>query len=456
MEWLRPLARWCADGTAARLADEARDRSGLAVLDWLGAFYAGTEAPEATGYRQAAQMLAEGGAYTPAGEAWLSGCISHIAEVDDGHRLGMLHPGVVSVPPVMALAARRKVTVGQLRAAIAVGYELSVRVGAALGPAHYKKHHSTGTAGSFGAAAAVAAMLDSDEERFLSAFGHAGTQAAGLWQVLDDSAEAAKAAHVGHAVRNGFYAAALASAGVPGAGRVLEGPRGIGAAFGLAIDREALAPASSAGELALATATTKVWPVCGQMHHVLDAVQTLRARGFVPAEEIAEIRIESYAATKEIAGITDPRTPAQARFSTAFCTAALWLTGRISHTSLSMQALSEPEIGILARKVFLVEDPELTAGFPKRRAARVEIVTASGTRMAHTQEGRRGDPEWPLSRKEMDERFKAFAAAQPDDRQRAAREFAALVAEGEADKPLDPRIVSSLVLPAIHDIGKIK
>jgi 2-methylcitrate dehydratase PrpD len=69
------------------------------------------------------------------------------------------------------------------------GYETGVRVGTFLGRSHYQVFHTTGTAGTLAAAAAVAHLLGSDGVTILHALGSAGTQAAGLWEFLRDAAD---------------------------------------------------------------------------------------------------------------------------------------------------------------------------------------------------------------------------------------------------------------------------
>ena len=62
------------------------------------------------------------------------------------------------------------------------------------------------------------------------------------------------------------------------------------------------------------------------------------------------------------------------------------------------------------QKIELTADPELSAAFPGRLAARVEIETADGRKLAHFQPTRKGDPELPLTDGELDEKFLELAA----------------------------------------------
>src|SRR4030095_13999099 len=90
---------------------------------------------------------------------------------------------------------------------------------------HYRHGHPTGTAATFGAAAAAGSLLGLNAEQMLDALGTAGTQAAGLWEFNADGAMS-KHLHPGKAAFNGMLAADLARLGFTGARRILEGERG--------------------------------------------------------------------------------------------------------------------------------------------------------------------------------------------------------------------------------------
>jgi len=108
--------------------------------------------------------------------------------------------------------------------AMIVGYDVALRVLEAAGG--YRAHngqgwHSTGTCGSFGAAAAAARALGLDAERTAWALGLAGSFTGGTWAFLDDGSMS-KRYHPGRAAETGVLAAALARAGFTGPTRVFE------------------------------------------------------------------------------------------------------------------------------------------------------------------------------------------------------------------------------------------
>jgi|LSQX01.1.fsa_nt_gb 2-methylcitrate dehydratase PrpD len=146
-------------------------------------------------------------------------------ELDNVHRGSMFHPGAVVIPAVFAPGEKMRVSGLDLLTAIVVGYEAGVGIGEAAGETHYETWHTTGTCGVFGAAAAAGKLLNLDENAMSWALGNAGTQAAGLWQFLEDGA-LSKPLHPGRATYSGLLAAVMAAWGFTGPHRILKGEKG--------------------------------------------------------------------------------------------------------------------------------------------------------------------------------------------------------------------------------------
>src|SRR5205823_4516976 len=149
-----------------------------------------------------------------------------------------------------------------------------LRVGEAVNPEHYRFFHPTGTAATFGAAAAAGSVLGLDADRMLDALGTAGTQAAGLWEFNADGAMS-KHLHPGKAAFNGVLAADLAAAGFTGATRILEGERGFFRATARSFDAtrvtEGLGTTWKVSENCY-----KMHSCCGHTHSAIDVALDLR------------------------------------------------------------------------------------------------------------------------------------------------------------------------------------
>ena len=107
--------------------------------------------------------------------AAVNAAASHFAEQDDVHNGSVFHPAAVVFPAALAVAQALGSSGRELLAASVAGYEVGIRVGEFLGRSHYKVFHTTGTAGTLAAAAAVGRLLKLTPEQMLHAFGSAGT-----------------------------------------------------------------------------------------------------------------------------------------------------------------------------------------------------------------------------------------------------------------------------------------
>src|SRR5437870_178927 len=232
------LARFAAKLRFEDIPDAVVRRTEDLFLDWFGSALAGKGARPVETIEKFAQQMGSGAGNaqvlisrrltTPYFAAMVNAASSHFAEQDDLHNSSVFHPGTVVFPPALAVAEALASSGRDLITAAVAGYEVGIRVGEFLGRSHYKVFHTTGTAGTIAAAAAVGHLLRLSPDRMLHAFGSAGTQAAGLWEFLRDAADS-KQLHTAHAASAGLMAAHLAHDGFTGAQHVLEGPQGMAA-----------------------------------------------------------------------------------------------------------------------------------------------------------------------------------------------------------------------------------
>ena len=149
------------------LAPEVLHHAKRAVIDWYAATLPGAQVPPATFLERAlAEELDHGEARLALGRratiraaALINGSAAHTVEVDDIFRDGIYHPGAPTIPAALALAQARRATGEAFLRGVIVGYEISTRIGAAMGREHYRYWHNTGTIGCFGAAAAASAAV---------------------------------------------------------------------------------------------------------------------------------------------------------------------------------------------------------------------------------------------------------------------------------------------------------
>src|SRR5260221_7829400 len=149
------------------LQGEVLHHAKRAIIDWYAAAFAGALIPPATLLEVSLKeeldigkaKLLMGRQATTRAAALINGAAAHAAEFDDIYRDGIYHPGAPTIAAALALAQSQGLNGNDLLRSVVVGYEISTRIGAAMGPAHYKYWHNTGTIGCFGAAAACSELL---------------------------------------------------------------------------------------------------------------------------------------------------------------------------------------------------------------------------------------------------------------------------------------------------------
>ena len=398
-----------------------RERTAQALLDWFTAGWSGSEMPLAARYRATAEAafpgggaapVLGGGALTPLGAGFANAAIAHLREIDDAHRAAMLHPGVVAISPVVALAAERTLTQRQMIAGIVAGYETALRLGHALGTRHAALFHATATAGAVGAAAACAVAMGLPAQQLHAALGIGATQSAGLWQLVDDEAHEAKSLHPGFAVRNGMMAAWSARAGLPGARAFMTGPRGLYALLSGEGPIEVVAT-GGADDL-INTTTVKAWPTCAQIFTPLDALKALMDEHPLSAADVAAIDVTIFPHALKIAGVDWPTKAAETPFCLRYAVSALLLNGQLGIAEMEQPRLDDAALLELARKVRVATSDEFQRAFPERRPAEVTVTMADGRVLTARRDLRRGDPEDPFDWPQLQDRMRAFAPQMND------------------------------------------
>lgn len=227
--------------------------------------------------------------YAPATAALFNGMLGHSLDFDDTHSDSSTHPSAPIVPAALAAAEMTGASGRDLLTAIVAGYEVMLRVANALDPtAHYARgFHPTATTDVFGAAAAAGWIFGLDAGKMASAFGVAGSQAAGSLQFLVNGAWN-KRYQVGAAAMNGLIAASLARAGFLGASEAIEGKHGLLVGY----YTDDLQPERAVAGLGTVWKTMKIglkpYPACRYTHAAVDGLIALRAeKGLTPCAPCA-------------------------------------------------------------------------------------------------------------------------------------------------------------------------
>ena len=377
------------------------------------------------------------GRASAAAAAFANGVASHILELDDVHKGSTLHAAAPVIPAALAVAERERATGRAFYLAVALGYEAALRVGEAVNPSHYRFFHPTGTAATFGAAAAAGSLLRLTPDQMTDALGSAGTQAAGLWEFNADGTMS-KHLHPGKAAMNGVLSADLARAGFTGASKILEGDRGFFRAMSTGHDTSRITDGLSV-KWKLVENCYKLHSCCGHTHTAIDVALDLRAAQRWSAVDVLNrlerIEIQTYGPGYEIVRERNPGTPYRAKFSIAYCVAAALLEGVVNLEQFSADRFDgsktiEPSIAKLLPRVEVTVHDDLTSSYPAKWPTRLLLTMGDGTQLRGASDYPRGNPENPVSTRDLEAKF--FALLEPRFGANTARRALAAVQSIEA------------------------
>lgn len=400
------------------------------LLDYLGVVLAGAATETADKMRTFLSKFNDGGKITAIGyrrrtdifkAALVNGITSHILELDDGNRHSIVHSGSAVFSTLLPLIEQENMDGQRAIAGIVAGYETAIRIGSAIQPSHRSRgFHSTATCGTFGAAMAASKGLRLSEREMSCALGIAGTSASGLQQYLEDGSEI-KQYHPGKAALCGLLSAYLAQCGLTAPGNILEGER---AFFQLACDEWNVSEITGnlGQNFSILDVYFKPYAACRHCHAPIEATINIRNKKAVAADNVAKINVFTYKSAADGHSDAHPQSVTGAKMSVPFSVAvALW-TGWAGQNEFSPEFFNNAEILNLAKKVTVREETTLSQLVPKKRPAIVEVVTTDGKIYRERVDLPKGEPENPVTDKEIIKKFKELASCS-----RSAEEIAGIL-----------------------------
>lgn len=388
------------------------------LVDWFGSAVAGHGSRPVASIARFAQVMGAGqGAAeaivsrtsnSPYWAAMANAAASHVAEQDDVHNGSVFHPATVVFPAAVAVAQAMGASGRDLLTASVAGYEVGIRVGEFLGRSHYKVFHTTGTAGTLAAAAAVGHLLKLDAQQMLHALGSAGTQAAGLWEFLRTAADS-KQLHTAHAAAAGVMAAYLAQDGFTGAAQILEGPQGMAA--GMSSDADPAKLVDGLGtRWATAETSFKYHASCRHTHPAADALlQVMQQHRLQPGDLAGVVTHVHQGAIDVLGPVVKPVTVHQSKFSMGTVLALVAQFGHAGLAEFDQHFLSDATQA-LRDKVTMQLDAEVDGAYPRRWIGKVTVITTDGRVLHGRVDEPKGDPGNTLSRDEITAKALRLAA----------------------------------------------
>ena len=409
----KELAAYVVSAQPAAIPQDVRHEAHRALLNYVGCAVGGSREPAVDIALRAlapysgkpiARVLGRHEQLDPLHAALMNGISSHVHDYDDTTPKNYIHPSAPVASALLAYASTQPVTGADFLPAFILGFEAESRVGNAVYPAHYDVGwHITGTAGVFGAAAAIGRLLGLPVQNMVWALGLAATQAAGLREMFGCMG---KAFHPGRSAQNGYLAALLAREGFTGSDSGIEGPRGFAAVQAARHDLSKVT-ARLGVDFDLRENTYKPFPCGIVIHPTIDAcIQIARSHSLKP-QQIAAVRLQVAPLVLDLCNKKHISVGLEGKFSVYHAAAIGLLRGKAGLAEFTDATVNDPDVKVVREsKVTAVADPAIAED-----AVHVEVELSSGDRIHKQVDHAIGNLGRPMTDRELEEKFLDQAAA---------------------------------------------
>jgi 2-methylcitrate dehydratase len=313
-----------------------------------------------------------------------------------------LSPGETCHPsdnlaPVLAAAEYAHADGRTLMCALAVAYQVQIRL-SEQAPVRAKGFDHT-TQGAYAVAAGVARALGLDPPRAANAVAIAGTSLNALRVTRTGSLSHWKGLAYPAVAFGGTHAAFLALHGITGPREVFEGNKGFSDAIAGPFDLD-----WSAEDLEAVTRTIlKNFNAEIHSQSAIEALLELRSEDGVDASQVERIELDTFQVAYDIIGGGEEgskyevETKEEADHSLPYLLAVALLDGQVLPEQYRPERIAAADVQELLRRVEVRPDEGLSERFPERHSARLRLRLRDGRVMEREQQDYEGFTTRPMS-----------------------------------------------------------
>jgi len=331
---------------------------------------------------------------------------------------GLCHPAD-NFGAVLAVAEHVDAGGADFLLALAVAYEVQCRFSAQVPVMARGLNHALQLAMSV--AAGSAKLLGLDAEHTADAIATSAADNVSLAAVHAEPVSNWKGISPAITGMRAVYATMLAGRGITGPKSLFDGPNGLAQLFDQPIDFH-----TADKELA-SVGQTYLKQYCALIHGqvIIDAVLAIRTDNDLRGSDVAGVRLEVFQGAYDIAGggaygdKDHPRNKEQADYNLKYLSAVALLDGGVGPEQLETERVMRSDVQDLLSRVQVEPAADLTADYPQRTAARVQVVTHDGRQFSHEEADYEGSPTRPMSWERVVDKFGWLAEPFCDEALRA-------------------------------------
>ena len=340
-----------------------------------------------------------------AGATLLNAYLITATTMCDVHRETMTHVTPEVMPPALLIAERDGLNGRALLTAIAAGCEITTRVGIGTDYPKFRARgwHGPGVFGPFGSAAAVGSLLKFDAETMARAFGLAGSQAAGTFAAWGTPTVKF---HQCRGALSGLMAALLAQQKFVATREFLTAKDG--GLYNTYVDggKVEAAVADLGTRWELEQIGVRLWPSATLIQGMNTALFDLLSRQSIDTASMRKVRVSlSPQAFAMHGGFATYKAKFEALLSTHYTAAVILHDRMLTLAQFEPKRYDDPKLRrFAAEQVEVRADPAISGS-----QALVEIDTVDGSLLSARCEHPLGARENPMSRAQIEQKFRTYA-----------------------------------------------
>ncbi len=350
--------------------------------------------------------------YAPEQAALINGMAIHGEDFDDTFEGGPVHSSATVYPAVLAACERFGRDGRSALLGFVTGVEATCRMSMIVPKGvHRSGFHPTSVLGTMGSALGVSVAMGLNQRQTVDALGNAGSMASGIIEYLAEGAWT-KRLHPGWAANAGIQSARLSAQGFPGPRTVFEGIHGLMNGFARTSEGDYGVLTNDFGKhWYMEHITFKPYATGTMNQPYVDCALRLAKKGVKP-EDVVDVLCETaegylHRLWDPLESKHKPQNEYIAKFSAPFNIAVAFVTGGAGLAAFTEETVRDPRILALASKVHYVVDPNNP--YPKAYTGHVRMTLKDGTVVEERQPHIRGGGAEPLSREEIEDKFRRNA-----------------------------------------------
>ena len=339
--------------------------------------------------------------------ALINGTAGTVLEMDEGSQFARGHPGMHVLPALLAAVhnnpnpASITVTGSQFLRAFIIGYDVAARMG--IGTSLRPSMHPHGTWGVIGGAASIAALWGLNANNIKTYLNIASSLSLATSRKTMLEGGTVRNAYTGVSNQMAHIAYTLFQSGFSGEADGINSVFGSVVSNGFDVDK---ACEGLGQRYEMTRNYFKLYACCRYNHAALDALWIMIGRHEVLRDisQISSVEVRSYFLAAEL-NEQSPKNVLSGKFSVPFAIATTLVNRSSEIASFTKEAINNPQISKLARKVTVIEDSAMSAKLPDLRPANVTITLVNGEQLTASVETNRGDWQDPYTPEQLFDKY---------------------------------------------------